>query len=125
MADLGGCALTHRQQSRAPSDRSAIEFANENAVADATAQIATAAPFRGKISDSAHQQAVEERSREIRGNRRAKEKQRKFFIGTVSSRPPRMGRENRKRRSASAAIRPSRLSGALFIPCPLDQGRML
>jgi hypothetical protein len=59
MADLGGCALTHPQQSGASLDRSTIGFGNETAVADATAPIAAAAPFRGKIPESAHQQAVE------------------------------------------------------------------
>jgi hypothetical protein len=59
-------ALTHRQQSIASPDHSAIGFWNETAVADATAPIAIAAPFRGKISESAHQQAAEERSRKIR-----------------------------------------------------------
>jgi hypothetical protein len=39
----------------------------------ATAPIAALAPFRRKISESAHQQAAEERSRKIRENRREKE----------------------------------------------------
>jgi hypothetical protein len=62
MADLGGCALTHRQQSGASPDRSAIGFRNKTAVADAIAPIATAAPFRGKIPESAHQQATEKQN---------------------------------------------------------------
>jgi hypothetical protein len=78
MADLGGCAVTHRQQSGASVRGSTIGFANETAVVDATAPIAAAAPFRRKISESAHQQAAEERSRKIRENCREKQKQRKL-----------------------------------------------
>jgi hypothetical protein len=54
MADLGECALTDPQQSDAWPDHSAFEFANETVVADTTAPTAAAAPFRRKISESAH-----------------------------------------------------------------------
>jgi hypothetical protein len=53
-------------------------FANETAVARATAPIPAAAPFRPKISESSHQQAVEVGTLKIRENRREKEKQRKL-----------------------------------------------
>jgi hypothetical protein len=76
MPDLGGCALTCRQQSGASPDRSAIGFGNETAAADATAPIAAVAPFRCNIFKSADEQAAEERNRKIRENRREKQKQR-------------------------------------------------
>jgi hypothetical protein len=58
MPDMGGCALAHCQQSGASPDHSPIGFANETAMADATSPIAAAAPFRPKISESAHQRRL-------------------------------------------------------------------
>jgi hypothetical protein len=78
MADLGGCALIHRQQSGTSPDLSAIRFAKKTAMADAIAPIGATAPFHRTISESAHQQVAEEHSRKKHENRREKQKQRKL-----------------------------------------------
>jgi hypothetical protein len=110
MADLGGCAVAHGQQGGASPDRSAIGFANETAAAP----MAAAVPFRGKISERAHQQTVEQRSRKSRENCREKQKQRKPFIGIASSRPFAGIKRTENDKVPLPPSAPSRLSGALL-----------
>jgi hypothetical protein len=89
----------------------------------ATAPIAALAPFRRKISESAHQQAAAERNRKIRENRREKEKNETFESGLRAAALllAGIGRiENGDAPQLPSPIRPSRLSGPLSIPSVPD-----